>query len=459
MKRKNCLVNLFIVALVLLPVIARAELQTIQKAQPIQKTPQNLQPAQAVKAEVKSASTRSLKLEPGGKTATITIQGDNLNKINDYRVLLGNRLVKDIEVTLGPSSTKTRRVSLKAKATAKPQENYTLQLLAGKEIIEVPLTLEVVSPTVAQTPATPLGSPPEQPQPTPAPLPGQNQPEPQNNPTEPAHPAYQTTPVHGMEVERAEEEPLIPLQMYDFRFTHVEGGGNPLRLSIYFRSGEVNGRIYNGPLTFKIEVGGQWPTTQTVTMPDASFTIFDVQIDSLQSYSYCCVPVTIWINSDGAVPEINQDNNRYEGIFCEGTGVQFSFFQTYVGGETRQIKIFDRNFACGDRVVFYPSNFEGKPYYDPNTPDCLYATSEVRIKNCSKSGKDVTVQFKYISYDRERVEQQQIHLGPGEYKTVSAGTILKIRKRGNYVEVKLFTDGIERDSCRFDLEFRDFPWF
>jgi len=459
MKEKYSLVNVFIVALILFPILVHAEVKELQKAQPVQKTPQKVQPVQAVKAEIKSASTRSLKLEPGGKAAAVSLQGNNLNKITDYRVLLGNRPVKDIEVNLGPASTKVRRVTIKAKATAKLKGNYTLQLLAGKDVIEVPVTFEIVSPKLAQAPVSPLGSSSEEPQPTPAPLPGEDRPELQNNPTEPAHPAYQTTPVHGMEVERAEEETPIPLQMYDFRFTNVEGGGNPLRLSIYFRSGEVNGRIYNGPLTFKIEVGGQWPTTQTVTMPDASFTIFDVQIDSLQSYSYCCLPVTIWINSDGAVPEVNDSNNRYEGIFCEGTGVQFSFFQTYVGGATRQIRIFDRNFACGDRVVFYPSNFEGKPYYDPNTPDCLYATSEVRIKNCSKSGKDVMVQFKYISYDRERVEQQQIHLGPGEYKTVSAGTILKIRKRGNYVEVKLVTDGRERDSCRYDLEFRDFPWF
>lgn len=456
MKEKYSLVHSLIVALILFPILVHAAVKELQKAQPVQKTPQKLQPAQAVKAEIKSASTRTLQLEPGGKAAAVTLQGNNLNKITDYRVLLGNRQVKDIEVSLGPSSTKIRRVTIKAKATAKLKGNYTLQLLAGKEIIEVPVTFEIVSPKLAQTPVSPLGSSSEEPQPTPAPLPGEDRPELQNNPTEPAHPAHQTTPVHGMELERAEEETPIPLQMYDFRFTSVEGWGNPLGLHIKFHSGEVNGRIYHGPLTFKIEVGGQYPTTQIVTMPNAEFTIFDVHIDSLQSY--CCVPVTIWINSDGAVPEVNDSNNRYEGIFCEGTGVQFSFFQTYVGGATRQINIFDQNFACGDRVVFYPSNFEGKPYYDPYT-QCLYATPEVHVKNCDSRGKDVTVQFKYISYDRERVEQQQVHLGPGEHKTVSAGTPLKIRKRGNYVEVKLLDGGRERDSCRFDLEFRNFPWF
>jgi hypothetical protein len=455
MREKYYVVCLIILTLVLLPILAHTELKELQKGQPLKKNPQKLQPAQAVKAEIKSVSTRSLMLEPGGKAATVTLQGDNLNKITNYRVLVGNRPVRDIEVTLGPSSTKLRRVTLKAKVTAKHGADYTLQLLAGKEIIEVPLTLEVMSPTVAQAPATPLGSPPEQPQPAPTPLPGDDRPELQHDPTEPAQPAQQTTPVHGIELERVEDEIPISQNIYDFRFTSVEGWGNPLRLSIKFHSGEVNGRIYDGPLTFKIEVGGQWPTTQTVTMPNAAMVSFDVEIDQR---SYCCVPVTIWINSDGAVPEINDDNNRYEGIFCEGTGVQFSHFITYSGGATRQIKIFDRNFACGDRVVFYPSNFEGEPYYDPYTQS-LNATSAVRVKNCDAGGRNVMVQFKYISYDRERMQQHQIHLAPGERKTVSTGTPLKIRKRGNYVEVKLFTDGRERDSCRFDLEFRDFPWF
>ena len=239
MKEKYSLVSVFIVALVLFSVFAHAEVKELQRIQPVEKTPQKLQPAQAVKAEIKSVSTRSLKLEPGGKVAAISLQGNNLNKITDYRVLLGNRPVKDIEVNLGPSSTKLRRVTIKAKTTAKPQGNYTLQLLAGKEIIEVPVTFEIVSPKLAQTPVSPLGSSSEEPQPTPAPLPGEDRPELQNNPTEPAHPAHQTTPVHGMELERAEEETPIPLQMYDFRFTSVEGWGNPLGLHIKFHSGDV----------------------------------------------------------------------------------------------------------------------------------------------------------------------------------------------------------------------------
>jgi hypothetical protein len=454
MKRKNCLVNLFIVALVLLPVIARAELQTIQKAQPIQKTPQKLQPAQAVKAEIKSVSTRSLKLEPGGKIATITIQGDNLNKITDYRVLVGNRLVKDIEVTLGPSSTKIRRVTLKAKATAKPQENYTLQLLAGEEMIEVPMTLEVVSPTVAQTPVTPLGSPPDQPQPTPAPLPGEDRPALQHNPTEPAHPAYQTTPVHGMELERAEEETPIPIQIYDFQIRNVYRLGDD-ELTIVFESGEVNGRIYYGPLTFKIEVGeGDYPTTYTYTVPHAEE--YAPVVPFYHSPFTCCYPVKIWINSDGAVPEANDGNNFYLTRICDGTMPHFASFSSI--GVEEILRIFDDTVYCNETRLYHPNDFEGKPYYDPYV-HCLYATSEVRVENCSSRGNDVIVQFKYISYDRERVQQLQIHLAPGEHKTVSTGTPLKIRKRGNYVEVKLFHDGRECDSCLFDLEFRDFPWF
>ncbi len=452
MKGKYCLVSVFIVALLLFPVLAHAELKELQKVQPVEKTPKKLQPAQAVKAEVKSLSTHALKLEAGGKAAAVTLQGSNLNKITDCRVLLGNRPVKDIEVILGPSSTKVRKMTLKAKATAKPEGNYTLQLLAGKEVIEVPVTFEIVSPKLAQAPVSPLGSPSEEPQPTPAPLPGEDRPALQHEPTEPAHPAQETTPVHGIEAERVEDETPIPLQIYDFRIRNVYRYGTD-ELTIVFESGEVNGRIYYGPLAFKIEVGeGDHPTTYTYTLPHAEE--YAPVVPFYHSPFTCCYPVKIWINSDGAVPEVNDGNNLYVTRICDGTMPQFASFSSI--GVEEILRIFGDTVYCNETWLYHPHDLEGKPYYDPYT-QCLYATSEVRVENCSSRGKDVIVQFKYISYDRERVEQQQIHLAPGERKTVSAGTILKIRKRGNYVEVKLFHDGSERDSCRFNLEFRDFP--
>jgi hypothetical protein len=456
MKRKNCLIHLFIVALVLLPVIAHAELQTIQKAQPVQKTPQKLQPAQAVKAEIKSVSTRSLKLEPGGKTAAFTLQGNNLNKITDYRVLLGNHPVQDIEVTLGPSSTKTRRVTLKAKATAKAEEHYTLQLLAGKEIIEVPMTVEVVSPTVAQTPATPLGSPPEQPQPIPAPLPGENQPEPQNNPTEPAHPAYQTTPVHGMEVEHAEEEPLIPTQIYDFQITEVYYYGLHNRVIINFTSGTPGGSVYNGPLSCDVRIGGD--SVQRINTSRAATMQFVVPYNWPESpLKPCYVPIVVTINPDGAVPELNRDNNLYEGKIFETTVGNIRIAYTGNPPQKHIRFLWGHDWGCRSNRNLRESEVREDPGYDPYDR-FLYASAGVWVENCAASAGEALVEFIYIAYDKERRDQFRVTLQPGESKYVQTGTPLKIRKKGNYLKVLVSPGYPYRDECRIDLDFVDLPW-
>lgn len=95
--------------------------------------------------QIRSVSTATLRIEPG-QSVTFTIKGSNLNQITSAQVLLNNRPVREVKCKLGPRSSTSRVITLKASSKAKPGRTYRLQFKAETKIIKYPspiLNLEI----------------------------------------------------------------------------------------------------------------------------------------------------------------------------------------------------------------------------------------------------------------------------------------------------------------------------
>jgi len=465
MNRKySVIATVGITVMLLFPILVHPQLQKVQTAKPMgQPTSQKVQRAVIARPVVQYASKRRLKLEPGGGSERVVLRGNHLQNISGYRLLLGKRLVKDIEVTLGPAAAQSRQVTIQAKTTAKPQGNYKLQLLAGSDVVEVPFSLEIVAPQMAMTPAAPSGSPTGRPRPANAPLPGENRPELQESPAATARPVHGTTAVGTLQPVDANGQ--IQNQIYDFQITDVyyqEKSGHKA-VWVDFTSGTVGGNIYAGELscTFRIG-GGNPPSSQTVTIPNASTQYFSIPLNwpALSDYT-CGVQVGVTINPGNAVPELNTDNNVWEGHVYEHRGADFQISYVHGLNTNRPEKgiqfLWEQNWACGSNRILSENEVSSDPGYDPYD-HFLYAGAEIGVRNCGAAAGEALIEVSYIGYDRERREQYQVTVQPFQTKTINAGTPMKIRKAGNYLKVRVTPSQPHGDECRIDLKFRDLPW-
>lgn len=90
---------------------------------------------------VDSVSPKDVRLNPGGKEASIVVRGRNLNFITSVQVIRNKKLVQKMECILKPTSPPytSRRIALKALPGAR-QENYCqLRLIAGSKTVDVDL--------------------------------------------------------------------------------------------------------------------------------------------------------------------------------------------------------------------------------------------------------------------------------------------------------------------------------
>ena len=104
-----------------------------------------IKPKPKLEPQIKSFSSRTLRLEPG-QSVTLTIKGNNLDQITSAQVLLNNRPVREVRCTLGPPSSVSRVITLNVSSRAKPGRAYSLQLKAKTKIIPYPspsLKLEI----------------------------------------------------------------------------------------------------------------------------------------------------------------------------------------------------------------------------------------------------------------------------------------------------------------------------
>jgi len=104
-----------------------------------------IKPEPKLEPQIKSFSSRALRLEPG-QSVTLTVKGSNLDQITSAQVLLNNRPVREVKCTLGPPSSISRVITLKVSSRAKPGRAYRLQLKAKTKIIPYPsptLKLEI----------------------------------------------------------------------------------------------------------------------------------------------------------------------------------------------------------------------------------------------------------------------------------------------------------------------------
>ena len=113
---------------------------TIKPSEPL-----TIKPKPKLEPQIKSFSSRTLRLEPG-QSVTLTIKGNNLDQITSAQVLLNNRPVREVRCTLGPPSSVSRVITLNVSSRAKPGRAYSLQLKAKTKIIPYPspsLKLEI----------------------------------------------------------------------------------------------------------------------------------------------------------------------------------------------------------------------------------------------------------------------------------------------------------------------------
>ncbi len=447
MKERVGMVLLAVTAVVIFSFSVLEGQQTMQPAQTtpqkLQQTPQKLGPVQPLTVEVTSASTRSVRLEPGGRETTVTLRGNNLNRVTDCRVLLNNQPTRDLEVRLGPPAAKVRRITLRAAATATPGGSYRLQLLADKEVIEVPISLEVAAPKVTKLhPKKPKTTGP---QPTPPPPPEDDRPELDR---EPAHPVGGTTVVG--EIERV-ETPIQAQIFYDFQITDVYYREGHDRVIIYFTSGR---KVYQGSLACDVQVGGG--SVQRLNTSQAATMYFILPLEWPDDT--CSLNISVTLNPDHEVFETDYDNNLYEGKIFKWLWGNFKIARTGNPPRKRIGFLWGHDWACGSNRNLLESEVRDDPGYD-EYDHFLYASAAVWVENCSATAGEALVEFLYIGYDRERRDQIRVRLEPGERKKVQTGVPLKIRKKGNYLLVLVSPSSPYREECRIDLKFNGFPWF
>ena len=259
-----------------------------------------------------------------------------------------------------------------------------------------------------------------------------------------------------MELDRVEDETPIPVQIYDFRITEVYYHNLNNRVIINFTSRADGGSVYNGPLACDVQIEGD--SVQRINTSQAGTMQFIVPFTWPEGPSNLCyLPITVIINPDGTVPEMNDDNNLYEGkIFVISAG---NFRIAYTGNppQKRIQFLWGHEWACGSNRNLLENEVKDDPGYDPYDR-FLYANAGVWIENCAASAGEALVEFIYIAYDKERRDQYRVYLQPGERKKVQAGTPMKIRNKGNYLKVLVSPSYPYRDECRIDLDFADLPW-
>lgn len=93
----------------------------------------------------------SVQVVPGGNPATLNLQGKNLNQISSAAIMQSGKLVREIEVKLGPAvSSIQRQITFRAKPEAKLASGYTVQVVVNQKSLTLPATVIIVNATRAE---------------------------------------------------------------------------------------------------------------------------------------------------------------------------------------------------------------------------------------------------------------------------------------------------------------------
>lgn len=103
---------------------------------------------------VSSASNPTPQLTPGGPGVVIDLRGTNLDRISSARVLQSGQPVGDVTITLGPASTTSRAVTLKALANAPVRAGLVIRISDGRQSIDIPAKII----QIAVGPAKPINT-------------------------------------------------------------------------------------------------------------------------------------------------------------------------------------------------------------------------------------------------------------------------------------------------------------
>lgn len=79
--------------------------------------------------------------EMDGDAAIIFLNDQFLDGITSAQVVINDRPVPEVEVRLGPATTQARELTLQARAGAEVSDAYQLRLIAGSQVIDVPLNV------------------------------------------------------------------------------------------------------------------------------------------------------------------------------------------------------------------------------------------------------------------------------------------------------------------------------
>lgn len=93
----------------------------------------------------------SVQVVPGGNPVTLNLRGKNLNQISSAAIMQSGKLVREIEVKLGPAAGSIQRqITFRAKPEAKLAGGYTMQVVVNQKSLTLPATVIIVNATRAE---------------------------------------------------------------------------------------------------------------------------------------------------------------------------------------------------------------------------------------------------------------------------------------------------------------------
>lgn len=265
-----------------------------------------------------------------------------------------------------------------------------------------------------------------------------------------------------LERKEPEKPPILKWGLPDFKIRDVRHHYQHKKVVVYFDGGLGK---YKGPLVFNVIVRNSNViiNRRNMVFPDNTLEVFslDLQWPGPQT-PY--LNVSVKINPDCQIKELNCNNNLYEGRIFENS----TDFKLLGDGRCYPSKSIwwpkDTECCDGVRISWSESNVKNAiqrgevRYYDPYDPNTntLLGTAKVWIGNFSRDQGTARVTFRFVSYNGVRTVERQIPFMPGEKKFVEAGIMLNLQ-RDNFIEASVISrSSAERARC--NIRFLGLPY-
>jgi hypothetical protein len=236
--------------------------------------------------------------------------------------------------------------------------------------------------------------------------------------------------------------PMVKGRLPDFKIRDVRHNYRHKKVVVYFDGGVG---LYKGPLVFNVIVRNSNViiNRRNMVFGDNALEVFSLDL-AWPGPQTPYLNVSVKINPDCQIKELNCNNNLYEGRIFENT----TDFKLLGEGQCYPRKSIrwptDRKVCDGAWFNWTESDVKNAiqrgefRYYDPYDPNTntLHGTAKVWIGNFSRDQRTAHVTFRFVSYNGVRTVERHMPFMPGERKFVEAGIMLNLQ-RENFIEARV----------------------